>query len=337
MAAINDAGNGPTSNVADATTEEAQTPGAPTQLTAIADGQNAIDLSWMAPSDTGSSAITGYRIEVSSNGGALWGDVLANTDSTAVTYRHTGLPPASTRHYRVSAINDAGSGPPSNLADATTEDAVSGVPGAPTSLMAAADGETAIDLSWTAPSDTGSSAITGYRIEVSSNGGTLWGNLSGNTRSTATTYKHMGLSPGITRQLPGVGNQQHGQGSGVERRQCHNRGSKWRVRYAESAHRPCGYGRRGVGDRSVVEGARRYRDQRDHRLSGPGAERRQLAVDRPGFHDHDHLQAHWASTQHHPPLPGSGGQRVGPRRLFEYRYCHHRWASRPPNRDHRPT
>ena len=40
-------------------------------------------------------------------------------------------------------------------------------PDAPTGLRAIADGTSKIELSWTAPALDGGSAITGYKIEVS--------------------------------------------------------------------------------------------------------------------------------------------------------------------------
>ena len=94
-------------------------PGAPTGLTAVGNGQTRIDLSWSAPPSDGGSAITGYRIEVSENG-STWIDLVANTRNPATSYSHTGLTAGSTRHYRVSAINSAGTGPASNIATGTT-------------------------------------------------------------------------------------------------------------------------------------------------------------------------------------------------------------------------
>ena len=100
-------------------------PGAPTNLRATANGQTQIDLSWSAPANDGGAAITGYRIEVSTDGSS-WGDRVANTSSTATSYPHTGLTAGSTRHYRVSAINSAGTGPASNVATITTDSASGG-------------------------------------------------------------------------------------------------------------------------------------------------------------------------------------------------------------------
>ena len=195
VSAINTNGTGTASNVDSATTGTTA-PGAPTGLTATASGTTAIDLSWSAPASTGGSAITGYKIEVSSNGTSGWTDQVANTNSTATTYAHTGLAAGTTRHYRVSAINANGTGVPSNVANATTG---ATAPGAPTGLTATASGTTAINLSWSAPGSTGGSAITGYKIEVSSNGTSSWTNLVANTNSTATTYAHTGLASGDTR------------------------------------------------------------------------------------------------------------------------------------------
>ena len=99
-----------------------QPPSAPTNLTATPSGQTRIDLSWSAPADNGGAAITGYRIEVSTDGSS-WGNLVANTASSATSYSHTGLTAGSARHYRVSAINSAGTGPASNVAIATTDSA----------------------------------------------------------------------------------------------------------------------------------------------------------------------------------------------------------------------
>ena len=102
------------------TTDTTTAPGAPTGLTAPADGQTVIDLSWTAPTDTGGAAITGYRIEVLPGGGATWTDVVADTGSTGTTYSHPNRTPGATYQYRVSAINSAGTGPASGTASATT-------------------------------------------------------------------------------------------------------------------------------------------------------------------------------------------------------------------------
>ena len=77
---------------------------------------------------------------------------------------------------------------------------VPAAPGAPTNLMAEADGGTRIGLTWTAPVDNGGSAITGYRIEVSDDGSSgSWSELVADTGNADTSYDHTGLSPGDTR------------------------------------------------------------------------------------------------------------------------------------------
>ena len=170
-------------------------PGVPGDLTATADGPDAIDLDWDAPTDIGGREITGYLIEVSTDGGDSWA-TLERTRNTDTSYRHTGLSGGVTRHYRVSAINFNGTGDPSNVAHATTDDVL---PDAPRSLTATAQGTSAIELSWRAPSFGGSTAVTGYVIEWSRTGTGGWTVLQANTATTATSYTHSGLRPGTTR------------------------------------------------------------------------------------------------------------------------------------------
>ena len=194
VAAINTAGTGPFSNPARATTD-ATVPGVPRGLDAEADGTSRIELSWRAPTSDGGSRITGYRIEVSEDGGARWDDLMANSHNTRTTYVHTGLEPATRRHYRVSAINRIGMSRASRVASAITD---ATVPDAPTGLTATAVTATQIDLFWLTPAYDGGATVTGYRIEVSENG-TAWTDLRTNTQSRATAFQHTGLMPGSTR------------------------------------------------------------------------------------------------------------------------------------------
>ena len=195
VSAINPEGTGPASDTGSAITDAATKPGKPTGLTATADGQTEIDLTWAAPTDDGGADITGYRIEVSTDGSS-WSDLEADTGSSSTRYSHTGLAAGSTRHYRVSAINPEGTGRASDTDSAVTDAATK--PGKPTGLTATADGQTEIDLSWTAPSDDGGADITGYRIEVSTDGSS-WSDLEADTGSSSTRYSHTGLAAGSTR------------------------------------------------------------------------------------------------------------------------------------------
>ena len=93
-------------------------PGAPV-LTATANGETQIDLSWTVP-DTGGRPITRYNTDVSADGGTTW-TPLADTLTATTTYSHTGLTAGTTRHYRVAARNTIGTGAWSNVDSATTE------------------------------------------------------------------------------------------------------------------------------------------------------------------------------------------------------------------------
>ena len=193
--AVNRAGSGDPSTVASATTDS-EAPGAPGSLRATAVSSTEIALEWTAPGYDGGSAVTGYQIDISSDAGKNWQKLTNNTGSEATAYRHTKLSPATTRHYRVRAINAIGRSDPSNVARATT-DAV--VPDAPTGLTATAVSPTQIDLAWTAPGYNGGADVTGYRIEVSETGEGEWGELAANTRSPVTAHAHRDLRPGSQR------------------------------------------------------------------------------------------------------------------------------------------
>jgi chitodextrinase len=125
-----------------ATTFDGTGPSTPTLLTATALGTDRIDLEW-APSEDPESGIASYKVFRD-------GSEVATTTETA--YQDTGLDPATTYEYRVSATNGDGlQGGLSDPAQATTLDG-SG-PTAPTNVAAETVSQAQINLTWTASED----------------------------------------------------------------------------------------------------------------------------------------------------------------------------------------
>ncbi len=168
--AMNAVGDGPWSATQTRLTVAGK-PGA-SVLNASPNGTSEIRLTWTIPA-SGGGTLSNYDIQYSSDGTSGWTwdqtgssiqdglRVLRTADAASQDYAHMGLDPATTRHYRVRAVNENGVGPWSNVAMAMT---VGGKPGRPT-LNASASGTSMINLSWTAPTGDGGSAITGYEIE----------------------------------------------------------------------------------------------------------------------------------------------------------------------------
>ena len=165
-------------------------PGPPTGLTATRNGATRIDLAWTAPIDNGGAAITGYLIEVSADAGSSWSNHVDDTGSTDTTYQHTGLSPGTTRDYRVSAINSAGTGNSSNEDSATTV----GAPGPPTNVQAA-PGTTSgsVRLSWGPPASDGGAAIDRYqyRYKTTGNYPATWTTVNGGGSARSVTVSSL--------------------------------------------------------------------------------------------------------------------------------------------------
>ena len=191
VSAVNRAGAGEPSEMATATTDPVR-PDPPASLRAEAEGSSRINLYWAAPAYTGGAPVTGYQIQVSDDGGGSWEVLVADTRSEATVYEHSGIPPGSTRHYRVSAINSVGVSDPSPMAFAKTE---ATVPDAPAELRAVAIDHEQVGLSWAAPPFDGGADITGYRIQYSQDGGVTWEYADENTQSARTEHVHGGLEP----------------------------------------------------------------------------------------------------------------------------------------------
>jgi len=131
VSAVNAAGTGTPSATTNATT--ATTPDAPTSL-GVMGGMVAdisIYLQWLAPASNGGAATDGYIVEYSTDSGETWvavsfaeggGDICIPNipDPEQCYFMLRGLVPETSYTIRVSAVNSAGTGSPSDSLNVTT-------------------------------------------------------------------------------------------------------------------------------------------------------------------------------------------------------------------------
>lgn len=168
-------------------------PGQPTNLSAVVAGSGQVSLSWAAPSSNGGSAITSYVVRQSSDNGKTW-NANMNLNTTSLFVRLIGGFTNGTSYtFQVAALNTIGTGAYSNssqpLLMGSVPDAPTGVTGNP--------GNGQVTLSWSAPTITGGSAISGYIINYSPDGGFSWFTPV-RTGSSSTGFTLAGLSNGTS-------------------------------------------------------------------------------------------------------------------------------------------
>jgi Fibronectin type III domain/IPT/TIG domain len=180
-------------SASDAYTYDAVAPAAPTDLTA-APGTNDIALNWTAPTDNGGAAITGYQVLRGTTARGESATPIA-TVTSGTSYTDTSAVPGTAHFYTVEAVNSAGNSTASNEATATVAVVpVVTTPAAPTDLAAAA-GANDIALNWTASTDNGGAAVTGYQVFR----GTTTGGESATpiaTVTSGTSYTDPDVTPG---------------------------------------------------------------------------------------------------------------------------------------------
>ena len=185
VAAVNAWGTGAYETYAN-TLAPGSLPGAPTSL-AGSYRDASVALTWSAPSSNGGSPIRNYKVEYSSDNGSTW-NAFSRASSSATSETVTGLINGTSYIFRVSAINDPGTGTASTSTGAITPKTI---PSAPTSLVVT-PGNAEVSIAFTAGA-TGGSAITDYIIEYSSNSGSSW-NTYVHAASTSSPQVVSGLT-----------------------------------------------------------------------------------------------------------------------------------------------
>ena len=166
-------------------------------------------LSWFPPSETHGQSITSYTInKVFSNGKDA--PLIKDISSRTLKYTLPNLETDEKYTYRVVGKTSIGSTPESNTvtvtpkrdSNETFKDPTSVTlipttePAPPTRLIATSSSSTQIDLKWNLPTSDGNDPIIGYQIEVKEGTGE-YDVLESNTRTTARTYAHTGVTPEI--------------------------------------------------------------------------------------------------------------------------------------------
>ena len=140
-------------------TDDDRLPGVPRDLEAEP-GHQAVDLTWMAPLDDGTSDLDHYELEYSTAADFSASPQRVTTDSnTTSSHSITGLTNGTAYYFRLRGASAAGAGP-----WAVTSATPRTVPGTPT-LDGAVPGDGRVTVSWTAPSEDGGAAITSYTVE----------------------------------------------------------------------------------------------------------------------------------------------------------------------------
>ncbi len=174
--AINVIGTGTASNTRDATT--VTIPDAPNLTALTTTGVGELTATWSAPANNGGSAITGYRVD--------WGVGNMNVAAGVTSYAITSLTNGTSYTVQVSAINAIGTGTASNTRNATAAT----TPQAPNLTDLVIDGPRGLRATWSAPTNNGGSAITGYRVD--------WGVGNMNVAAGVTSYVITNLANGTS-------------------------------------------------------------------------------------------------------------------------------------------
>ena len=179
-------------------------PPSPTNVSLLVSGHKEFSISWTQSSDGGKKIIN-YIIESSMNGGGTWTTV--STDkilrgmSSQTSCTIIGQEPSINYSFRVSAQNAIGISNPSEASVSMTSNG--NVPQCPKNMVQTRTfGESTSDiaLSWTAPAEYGSTAVSGYVIQESENDGISWVNYN-NTSDTLITDREYETIYGLSNNI----------------------------------------------------------------------------------------------------------------------------------------
>ena len=168
---------------------------APRNVRITGHGDKELTVAWDAPSDTGGSQITGYKVQWKLSSQNDWNTSTEREDDDDQSpYKITeNLTNGDEYAVRIIAVTSAGDGSPSNEAKDTPRT----IPDAPT-ITNVTVGDRKLTITWTAPNEDGGAEITGYKVQWKDNSVTTdWDSSTGVTEVSES---------GLTREISGLTN-----------------------------------------------------------------------------------------------------------------------------------
>ncbi|XP_041954253.1 immunoglobulin-like and fibronectin type III domain-containing protein 1 isoform X2 [Alosa sapidissima] len=129
-----------------------------------------IEIKWRPPKDDGGSPVKNYMVDRQQIGRNTWTKI--GEIPGVSTYKDTNVDHGRKYCYRIRAITEEGI---SEMME--TDDIMAGTlafPGQPAAPKVASAFKDCINLTWTAPGDTGGSRIVGYNLEKRKKGSNVW-------------------------------------------------------------------------------------------------------------------------------------------------------------------
>ena len=169
---------------------------APRNVRITGHGDRELTVAWDAPSDTGGSQITGYKVQWKLSSQNDWNTYTEKMDDDDQSpYKITEhLTNGDEYAVRIIAVTSAGDGSPSNEAKDTPRT----IPDAPT-ITNVTVGDRKLTATWTAPNEDGGAEITGYKVQWKDNSiTTTWDSPMGVTEVSVS---------GLTREITGLTNE----------------------------------------------------------------------------------------------------------------------------------
>lgn len=190
ISAVNAIGAGPVSSTGSLMTPFAKAAAPQNFVATVNAATNRIDVSFTAPTDLGGSSIRSYYLQFSADSGKTW--ILQTTlTSTSASGAMPAPAKGQTLSYRVVPYTQFGLGEPSN---AVTLSAGVTVPGQVYTPSISLTGTADVTVRWSAPSDNGGSAITGYVLERQVDN--VWSSVA-QLSATTLTYVTSRPAPGV--------------------------------------------------------------------------------------------------------------------------------------------